>query len=136
MGRPSMKHTEQARVLLAKALDDEKAAVALLAHTEISDSVIGFHCQQAAEKLLKALLSVRRVVFRHQHDLSALIEVLEHSGYKIPDGLHALESLTPFAVQFRYELVETHEHFDRQAALQLVTGLRALVESEIERSSS
>lgn len=128
-----MKQLEQARILLAKATEDERAAAALMSHADIGDSIVGFHCQQAAEKLLKALLSARQVVFRHTHDLAALIEALDRSGYAFPDHLRALERITRFAVEFRYDLFEQHENFDRKAALELVYALRTLVEGEIAR---
>jgi len=131
-----MKQLEQARILFAKALEDERAAAALLNNPEIGDSIIGFHCQQAAEKLLKALLSVRCVVFRHTHDLSALVGLLENSGYALPDDLREIEGLTRFAVEFRYDLIEEHSGFDRQAALDLVVRLRSVVEKEIEKAVS
>ena len=60
-----MKQLEQARVLLAKALEDESVAAALGRDMRSSDAMIGFPCQQAAEKLLKAHLSARSVAFRH-----------------------------------------------------------------------
>jgi HEPN domain-containing protein len=128
-----MKQLEQARILLAKALEDEHAAAVLLAHAGIADSVIGFHCQQAAEKLLKALLSARLVVFRHTHNLSALIDVLAQSGYALPADLRAVEGLTRFAVELRYDLFEEREQVDRQAVLTLIRRLRVLVESEIAK---
>ena len=128
-----MKQLEQARILLAKALEDERAAAALAGDKEIGNAIIGFHCQQAAEKLLKALLSARSVEFRHTHNLSALIGVLEQSGYAFSDDLRAVEALTRFAVEFRYDLFEEHTSFDRQAALELIRRLRALAESEIAR---
>lgn len=127
-----MKQLEQARILLAKALEDERAAAALSSAPEIAHSIVGFHCQQAAEKLLKALLSARSTVFRHTHDLSALIALLENTGYSFPDDLRGVETLTRFAVELRYDLLEEHAHFDRRAALDLVARLRATVEKEIE----
>jgi HEPN domain-containing protein len=131
-----MKQHEQARILLAKALEDERAAAALAGDEQIGNSIVGFHCQQAAEKLLKALLSARSVAFRHTHNLSALIGVLEQSGYVLSDDLHGVEALTRFAVEFRYDLFEQHGTLDRQAALELIGRLRALVESELARDAT
>ena len=48
-----MKQLEQARRFLAKAAEDEALLDAVLAKPEVSDSIYGFHAQQAAEKLLK-----------------------------------------------------------------------------------
>jgi HEPN domain-containing protein len=52
-----MKRREQAMLLLRKAAQDEALLDAVLESELVSDEVFGFHCQQAAEKLLKALLS-------------------------------------------------------------------------------
>jgi hypothetical protein len=46
---------DAAKVLVAKALEDETLVVKIIADPDISDTIIGFHCQQACEKLLKAL---------------------------------------------------------------------------------
>ena len=51
-----MKPREQALLLLRKAAQDEALLDRVLESIEVSDEIIGFHCQQA-EKLLKALLS-------------------------------------------------------------------------------
>jgi hypothetical protein len=38
---------DAAKLLLAKALEDETLVVKTLADLDISDTIIGFHCQQA-----------------------------------------------------------------------------------------
>jgi HEPN domain-containing protein len=51
-----MKPLDHAEILLAKAAEDESLVIASLETPGISDSIVGFHTQQAVEKLLKALL--------------------------------------------------------------------------------
>ena len=46
------------RVLLHKARQDELVLERLLGDRDVDDDTLGFHAQQAAEKLLKALLCV------------------------------------------------------------------------------
>jgi hypothetical protein len=41
---------EQARLLLAKAKEDQAVVVALAGDADIADSAIGFHAQQAVER--------------------------------------------------------------------------------------
>ncbi len=61
-----------------------------------------FHCQQAVEKLFKALLQKNNVQFSKIHDLAELL--------RLSDGIYAeltalkedLEWLTIFSVEFRY----------------------------------
>jgi HEPN domain-containing protein len=52
-----MKRREQALLLLRKAAQDEALLDQVLTSDQVSDEIIGFHCQQAAEKILKALLN-------------------------------------------------------------------------------
>ena len=62
-GRSSKKRREQALLFLRKAAQDESLLDAVLESAKVSDEVIGFHCQQAAEKMLKALLSDLGIIF-------------------------------------------------------------------------
>jgi HEPN domain-containing protein len=41
----------------------------MLASDNVSDEIIRFHCQQAAEKILKALLSDPGARFRKTHEI-------------------------------------------------------------------
>lgn len=50
---------ERAKLLLSKAYDDEILLEEIVPNEKITDEIIGFHAQQAAEKLLKALLMAR-----------------------------------------------------------------------------
>jgi HEPN domain-containing protein len=63
---------------------------------------ICFHAQQAAEKALKAVLVHKNVDFPFTHDLDQLVEVAKHAGMTIPEKLHDIGILTPYAVQTRY----------------------------------
>jgi HEPN domain-containing protein len=133
-----MRQHEQALLYLNKAAEDEVLLDEVLASPRVSDTVIGFHCQQAAEKLLKALLSDLMVRFRRTHDLRELMDLLTDNGYAIPEALVDLDILTPYAVEFRYEFLpqEQETSLDRQEARELVHRLRDWVESKIGRQSS
>ena len=48
-----MKRREQALLFMRKAAQDEALLDAVLESDTVSDEVFGFHCQQAAEKMLK-----------------------------------------------------------------------------------
>jgi HEPN domain-containing protein len=61
-----------------------------------------FHCQQAAEKYLKAVLSESGVPIPRTHDLGVLLGLAQP---KLPNLLslrRALNLLTQFAVEYRY----------------------------------
>ena len=57
-----MKHHEQALLLLRKAGQDEILLEEVVRSKRISDEIIGFHCQQAIEKYLKAVLSEKNSI--------------------------------------------------------------------------
>ncbi len=122
-----MKQLEQARIFLSKAREDEQA-VSILLTANAAPAILGFHSQQAAEKLLKALLSTHSVFFRHTHNLAVLIEALNQAGHPLPETFQPIEKLTPFAVEFRYDLFEAHSDFDGPATLALIRSLREYVE--------
>ena len=61
-----------------------------------------FHCQQCAEKYLKAFLQEYRIRFERTHVLADLLELcipIDNTFKKIAGDLHGLES---FAVAIRY----------------------------------
>lgn len=60
---------ERALELIRLASRDERAAHVLQADPTIDNATIAFHYQQAAEKLLKALLAEHNVDYPLTHDL-------------------------------------------------------------------
>ena len=90
-----------AEQLLGVARDDD-AAARTLRDAESPDSVVGFHCQQAVEKALKAVLAARSVDFPFTHDIGLLIQLCEDVGAPLPGTLADVDRLTPFAVHMRY----------------------------------
>ena len=61
-----------------------------------------FHCQQAAEKYLKALMQETGLVVPKEHNLEKLLDkLLPHHGM-LASLRRSLRSLTPYAVNFRY----------------------------------
>lgn len=117
-------HRDLAALLLRKAAGDEAALKALSREESIPDEVLGFHAQQAAERLLKAVLAALDRDFPRTHDLSVLAALLEDADHAPPARFAAAEELTLWAVQFRCEDV-LDSPLDRQRAVELVEGLRA-----------
>ncbi len=87
---------------LRKADSDLKNAELCLAADEALDTAC-FHCQQAAEKVLKAFLIDRSLNFPLVHDLKRLLDhcLPVDPAFKTLEPL-ALQ-LNPFAVQTRYD---------------------------------
>ncbi|MFA6174776.1 MAG: HEPN domain-containing protein, partial [Kiritimatiellales bacterium] len=103
---------------------DLAAASALADNPQISDDIVGFHCQQAVEKFLKAVLVKNGVVFRKTHDLVELTELLEDNGLPQPENRDALDDLGPFAVTARYDFFDEPVSFDRRLAVQTACSVR------------
>src|SRR5271157_4705607 len=72
---------------------------------DIDQDVILFHCQQAAEKFLKTLLSKSGVHFEKTYDLIELLELCSVNKMFIPEYVQSFENLYPYAVQGRYDFV-------------------------------
>jgi len=129
-----MRARELAQVFLRKASEDEALLDEVIDSPRVSDTTIGFHCQQAAEKLFKALLSRLGVRFRKTHDLRELMDLLADHGYNLPTTLSEVDLLTPFAVEFRYDVwpIEEVTSLDRRKARQMVVELRSWIERQLE----
>lgn len=65
------KQAEEARLWIAKADEDVAPVRLLLPHPQLH-GVAAFHCQQAAEKLMKAALVAAARPVRKTHDLDVL----------------------------------------------------------------
>lgn len=128
-----MEPLERAGLLLAKARDDETVLEEIISNEKIRDEIIGFHAQQAAEKLLKALLMAKNIPYRRTHDLRELIDLIRDNGIEFLESLMEIRILSPFAVEFRYDYIplEEEEEFNRQKALEMVQQLRKWVENKL-----
>lgn len=118
---------EQALLLLRKAEADLALVDEVLASPRVTDDVVGFHCQQAAEKLLKALLSELGVLFPRTHNLRFLMELLTDAGHGLPPDLADVDFLTPYGTLFRCEDIEGASPLDRAAATTKIQALLAHV---------
>ncbi|MBL7201085.1 MAG: HEPN domain-containing protein [Anaerolineae bacterium] len=83
--------------------EGDLAAAEILAQAEIPDHFpCAFHCQQAAEKFLKATLVYHQIEFRKTHDLARLLELASQADPGLQVELAACNWLTPFGIEFRY----------------------------------
>jgi HEPN domain-containing protein len=115
-----MQSAKLAALLLQKAMQDQYVMNRLLEDPSAPDEVIGFHAQQAVEKLIKAVLARRAIEYRRTHQLEELVAVLDDSGIATPLQLSEAIALTPFAVELRYDVLPIRDDaappFDRQWA--------------------
>ena len=121
-------------LFLSKASQDELILDKLLDDYDIADEVWGFHAQQAAEKLLKSLLSSHSIRFRKTHDVAELMDILSDLGIPLPDTLTEIRILTPFAVEYRYDDIcfEDDESLDRADVREIIMDLRKWVEKNLQ----
>jgi HEPN domain-containing protein len=93
---------ELVRDWLTRADHDLRSARALAALADpLLDTAI-YHCQQAAEKSVKAWLQANDVVIPKTHDIEALIELAAASNPELAKHSKIAESLTPYVSAFRY----------------------------------
>ena len=80
----------------------EDLAVARLVLTQDFFSTVTYHCQQVAEKALKAYLCYQAQSITKTHDLSKLLEQCMQFNSKFKKLYPAVRQLNPFATKFRY----------------------------------
>jgi HEPN domain-containing protein len=124
---------DEAHRLLAKAGEDEYVLDRLLGDAAAPEAVVGFHAQQAAEKLLKAALFLAGVAPPRTHNLAQLADLAASSGVNLPTECEALRWLTPYAVLYRYEgdADEDEDRLARQEVRENLRKLRAWVEARL-----
>lgn len=76
------------------------------------------------------MLAARGIPFAKSHALSYLIGLVEQNGITAPAALEQADTLSPWAVEFRYE-GEEPPALDRAGAFALVEQLRGWAEEEI-----
>jgi HEPN domain-containing protein len=87
---------------LDKALVDFEAAEYLAGQSGRFGGVVAFHCQQAAEKFLKAFLVRHQIEFPKTHDIARLLDRVATISPAIAESLRDADRLTPFGVEMRY----------------------------------
>lgn len=111
-----------AAALLRAAANDVAACQALAAVPQMSDTVIGFHAQQACEKCLKAVLSAAGIEFPCSHDLVRLMELAHASDCDFPVHARWIDEINPYARAARYGLVD-EGGLDRARTLTTIDAL-------------
>jgi len=126
-----MTRPDRATTLFRKASQDELVLERLVTDSDVDDDTLGFHAQQAAEKLLKALLCARGVDYPRTHSLGVLVELLGTAGETLPGVVGDLNRLTPFGTTFRYDEGFSGASSDRSEWLTTIRTLREFVESRM-----
>jgi HEPN domain-containing protein len=111
-----MADSAMASLMLASARRDAEAYAALLPMSQIHDSILGFHAQQAIEKALKVVLFARGAIVPRSHDIATLLDFCADNHLPEPPHAQSLDELNPFAVQARYGAIDAGS-LDRHTTL-------------------
>ena len=119
------------RKWIKKAEDDFKTARQIAASKPPMHGVVCFHCQQAVEKYLKALLNELGHSIPKIHDIGALTDLLKPHVPFVKAQRFGLAALTQFTVEYRYP---GHVASSRQAgsSLKKATKLRESVNKHLK----
>ncbi len=115
------RHTAQ---WVNKAEEDVDAARALAAQRPPRRDGASFHCQQAAEKYLEALLQELGAAVPRTHDLKQLLDLLLPHDATLKSLRRSGASLTKYAVEYRYPGVRATTR-QMQAAMRAMQRVRA-----------
>lgn len=111
-----MRDAEEIKEWLKKAEEDFAGALHLYRkRTKPLPDLVCFHCQQTAEKYLKALLIFHEVVFPKTHDLVSLLELCVQFQPEIELLREPMELLNPYSVRFRYPGEESSKEDAKRA---------------------
>lgn len=91
-----------AQLLMEKAAGDETILLRLIDEDDIPDDGLGFHAQQAVEKMIKAVLAHNDVSYERTHNIAYLLTLLDDASIPKPDKADNLPNLSPWAAEFRY----------------------------------
>ena len=107
---------EQTALFLKKASADEKVLETLLRAKNTAPEMLGFLCQQAAEKYLKAVLTHFEITFPRTHNLRFLADLLTDHNHPLPNECLEIDSWTPYGTVYRYDDVPDDLQFYSLAA--------------------
>ena len=128
-----MSDVKCAGMLLKAAERDIDALRVLIRSDGISDEIMGFHVQQATEKLLEAWIALEGVEYPMTHNIEGLLELLAGRSHEVSE-FRDLASYTPYAVDFRDAGSEgAAEPMHRRDAVALVVNLHGRVFSFLEQ---
>ena len=106
---------DEAKRLLRIAGRDYQTFTILRNHPEAELAPICFHAQQAVEKALKAVLTIKHIDFRRTHDLEELANLLADIDIASPFTPREFRRLNPFAVELRLRRREHRPHHTRRS---------------------
>ena len=127
-----LKQREEASLWLGRAERDLAAARLAMHAPDALPDIAAYHLQQAAEKRLKAMLTMDAIPFRRTHDLGLLGEQVSGARPALHGVIFPLRSYSDWSLAFRYpgapsEAYPEPLHAELAQALAEITALRDVV---------
>lgn len=126
--------TELINNWMNKAEKDLLTAKHELSFADVVTESVCFHCQQAAEKYLKAYLVFLGIPFTKTHEIGELITKCESKDKEISRFKEEADKLTDYAIEIRYPddwyeptLNEAKEAFD------IATKIKEFIQNKITK---
>jgi len=115
-----------------KFAENDLAVVHILSsHHPMQLEIICYHCQQAAEKALKAYLLYKDKEPPKTHDLKALVDLCIEVSPEFSDIITECEYLSPFGVQPRYPFSFELEDSDATTSIQKSEQILEFIKEKI-----
>jgi len=125
--------TDLANKWIDKAEKDLLTAERELSFKNPIIDTICFHCQQAAEKYLKAFLVYHQIYFTKTHRIMDLLELCNIADSSFKEELKDADDLTDYAVQIRYPDVWLEPKIeDAKEALKIARKVEEFVLNKIK----
>lgn len=99
-------------------------------NSKIERGIVLFHLQQAAEKLLKSLLSHRGIHFGKVHDIEKILDIYVSQGVTVPHYTREFVELSPYAVEGRYDFI-TDENIDIRRFVSLIEDFKDFIDVQL-----
>jgi len=113
---------------LDKGYDDLRSAEYLSTmHHPTPDEIICFHCQQSAEKYLKAVIFIQDIEPEKTHDLEVLLDICKEYNANFSSLLSKITVLKRYGVMPRYPNDLAITNADMKAAIQYAKDVQAFV---------
>lgn len=127
-----MKGLDRAKAVFGAAMKDFTAIIEMQGNSKIADEIIGFHAQQAIEKLLKAWMAALGMKYPQSHNIISLLAALEENKQDVAAYWDFAE-FNAFAVQFRYEAYsDLGSTLDRAEIVRRIGELVSKVEAVLQ----
>ena len=111
--------------------EEDLDAARILIENNGSFRTVGFHCQQAVEKFLKAFLVYSEIKFPKIHDLTELYKLCVQADSSVQLDLDYLIHLTEFAVEIRYSVNAKIDEESLYSGYNYVKTVRTMVFSKV-----